>query len=122
MKSVYQNVLKTTNAQVSTNVEEVFALQLKSVEAMIIVLMQNPVKLMPLHLAKENVWMFVKDQSSVDEMLCVSQVNTDHFVHVLMDILETLLMRRLDARKSCVQTTKIVQEIVYVKSIDVLLH
>ena len=55
-------------------------------------------------------------------MLCVSQVNIDHFVHVLTDILETLLMRRLDARKSCVQTTKIVQEIVYVKSIDVLLH
>ena len=122
MKSVYQNVLKTTNAQVSTNVEEVFALQLKSVEAMIIVLMQKLVKLMPFHLAKENVWMFVKDQSSVDEMLCVSQVNTDHFVHVLTDILETLLMRRLDARKSCVQTTKIAPEIVYVKSIDVLLH
>ena len=122
MKSVFQNVPKTTNAQASTNVEEVFALQLKSVEAMIIVLMQKLVKLMPFHLAKENVWMFVKDQSSVDEMLCVSQVNIDHFVHVLTDILETLLMRRLDARKSCVQTTKIVQEIVYVKSIDVLLH
>ena len=110
------------NAQAFMNAEEVFALQLKSVEAMIIVLMQKLVKLMPFHSAKENAWMFVKDQSSVDAMLCVSQVNTDHFVHVLTDTLETLLMRRLDARKSCVQTTKIVQEIVYVKSIDVLLH
>ena len=66
--------------------------------------------------------MFVKDRSSVDEMLCVSQVNTDHFVHVLTDILEILQMTKLDARKNCAQITRIVQEIVYAKSTDVLLH
>ena len=66
--------------------------------------------------------MFAKGQSSVDEMPCVNQVNTGHFVHVQTDILEILQMRKLDVRKRCVQITKIVREIVCVKNTDVLLH
>jgi hypothetical protein len=57
----------------------------------------------------------------VEEMQFVDQVNIDHFVHVLMDILETHWMRRLGVKRSYVQTTKIVQEMAYVKNIDVLL-
>lgn len=63
----------------------------------------------------------MKDQLSVEKMPFVDQVNTDHFVHVLMDILETHWTRRLDVRRSYVQTIKIVQEIAFVKNIDVLL-
>ena len=66
--------------------------------------------------------MFAKAQLFVEEMLFVDQVNIVHFVLALTDILETPWMKRLVVRKSYVPTTKTVQEIVYVKSLDVLLH